>query len=100
MNTIYVIGAADSDMPWVLNLDGYATEQRAQDAINWQRVGQGQFDPPNYWRIVTLRDGQLIGLDGERSYVPDRRPYTIEAWQAFTTKTGLQSPLASGGESV
>lgn len=72
----YVIGNAAVD-PWVLNLEP-KTQFMAERAINWQRVGQGQFDPPDYWRIVTK--AELLEL------LPtmNRLPYTEEAWERFT----------------
>jgi hypothetical protein len=74
----WVIGAAQTDEPWLLNLDAtYKTEARAQSAINWQRIGQGQFDPPGYWKIITT--------DELRELLPSmtRSPYTQEAWERF-----------------
>lgn len=44
MNTIYVIGAANSDDPWVLNLEGYPTDGDAQRAIRWQHQPNQAFD--------------------------------------------------------
>jgi hypothetical protein len=73
-----VIGDAEGERPWVLSLTGYADEYLAQRAINWQRIGQGQFDPPDYWKIVTT--------DELRALLPSmtRSPYTQEAWDRFT----------------
>lgn len=60
--------------PWVLSLDGYPNEARAQRAVAWQRIGQGEFER---WDIVTT--------DELRALLPtmDRGPYTEEAWAAF-----------------
>lgn len=73
----YVLGNAASATPWVLSLDGYPTLAAAEQAIRWQRVGQGQFDPPDFWQIVELAD--------LREMVPNlsRSPYTSEAFHAF-----------------
>lgn len=75
---LYVIGNA-AVSPWVLSLDPY-TQAGAERAVTWQRRGQGQFDAPNYWRIVTI--------DELRELLPtmDRMPYTQEAWDAFVAR--------------
>lgn len=72
----YVIGAAHTDDPWVLNLEPM-NESRAEQSIRWQRIGQGQFDPPDYWKIVT--HDELVQLLPTMS----RSPYTEEAWDRF-----------------
>jgi hypothetical protein len=73
----WVIGNAHTNDPWLLNLDPYPNQDRAQRAIYWQRIGQGQFDPPEYWKIVTTDELQQL--------LPsmDRSPYTEEAWARF-----------------
>jgi hypothetical protein len=79
----YVIGNAGGTTSWVLNLDGYPTKEAAQRAINWQRQGQGQFDPPGYWKITEYEPPNgFVDADGY-SYLPGSAPYTFAAWQAF-----------------
>lgn len=88
VNPLYVIGAANSDEPWVLNLDGYPRDVNAQRAIRWQH----QFNQPTdtgYWRVAELRDGQLADLETGAVYQPSRSPYTEAAWAAFLERTGL-----------
>lgn len=75
---LYVIGNA-AHAPWLLSLDPYSSLERAERAIYWQRVGQGQFDPPEYWRTVTARElAQILPT-------MDRAPYTQKAWDGFLT---------------
>lgn len=82
---IYVIGAADTDEPWVLNLDGYQNLTTAKRSIYWQI----QFNPTGTWAIAELRDGKLIDRDTSKIYHPTQRPYTTEAWAAFKERTGV-----------
>ena len=80
----YVIGNAKNPLScWVLNLDGYATREAAQRAINWQRLGQGQFDPPGHWKITEYEPSNGFADVEGLTYFPKRGPYTEAAWTAF-----------------
>lgn len=83
MQTVYhVIGGAHGDSPWVLNLEP-VTYMQALNKIAWQRQGQGQFDPPGYWKITEyLPSVGFVDQDGV-SYVPGKGPYTDAAWARF-----------------
>lgn len=76
----WIIGSADTAAPWLLSLDGYPNEARAQQAVNWQRVGQGEFDPPTYWRIISLDELRQIAPRLSLS------PYTAQAFAEFVDK--------------
>lgn len=76
----HVIGGADGDRPWVLNLEP-ATYTEAQRKISWQRRFDTQ--PEGYWKITEYLPSQgFVDQDGV-SYVPGIGPYTQEAWAAF-----------------
>lgn len=57
--------------PWVLNLDGFAGEDVAQQAIRWQR--QGGFTQ----RMEIFKREDIASLDLSRG------PYTEKAWFNF-----------------
>jgi hypothetical protein len=90
MNTIYVIGAANSDDPWVLNLEGYPAEGDARRAIRWQHQPNQAFDT-GYWRTADLREGNLVDSETGAVYTPSRRPYTEAAWAEFIERTNLNT---------
>lgn len=73
----WVVGDATGNEPWLLTLEGPLTQQKAQTDIGWQRQGQGQFDPVDYWRVVSTEE--LRGLLPRMT----RSPYTEAAWSAF-----------------
>lgn len=73
----WVIGSANTDFPWVLQFEPYPSEERARRAVNWQRIGQGAFDPVDYWRIVNLAELRLMLSSLQRG------PYTEEAFNNF-----------------
>lgn len=89
----YVIQQFDSGTAWILTLEP-CTYKAAQCAINWQCVGQGQFDR-HTWQIATFdapsgcfrnENGRAIAID------PDKRlPYAAAAWGAFLES--LPAPL-------
>lgn len=78
MPRLFVIGF--SPAPWVLNLEGYATQAAAQEAISWQR----QAEPNSSWEICT-RSGaaDFTNENGETHHVEDRSPYTVAGWSEF-----------------
>lgn len=83
----HVIGNAFGSTPWVLNLDP-RTLLECQRAIAWQRQGQGQFDPPEYWRIAEYLPSQgFVDREGV-AHVPGKGPYTDAAWAAFWERYG------------
>lgn len=88
-NPLYVIGAANSDDPWVLNIHGYPRDVNAQRAIRWQHQPNQAFDR-GYWRVAEIRDGQLVDRETGAVYQPSRRPYTEAAWADFVERTGLR----------
>lgn len=88
-NPIYVIGAANSDDPWVLNIHGYPRDVNAQRAIRWQHAGNQALDL-GYWRVAEIHDGQLVDRETGAAYTPSRRPYTEAAWAEFIERTGLR----------
>jgi hypothetical protein len=81
----WIIGDAEGATPWILNLDGYPSRSAAERAVSWQRVGQGQFDPPGYWRIIEPAELREIAPRLSRS------PYTVEAF------AGSLSEVTSAG---
>lgn len=90
VNPIYVIGAANSSDPWVLNLDGYPCAVNAQRAIRWQHQPNQTFDK-GYWRVAEIRGRQLVDRETGAVYKPSRRPYTEAAWADFIERTGLKN---------
>ena len=79
----HVIGLLPEGRSWVLNLDPRTLED-AKRAIYWQRVGE----PASEWVITQYEPSQgFVDVDGN-SYIPDKGPYTAEAWQAFWAHYG------------
>lgn len=77
----YVIGRSS---PWVLELEGYATESAASQAISWQvRSGDSQRSD---WAICERTGPNTFktrDVEPETFTVPDRTPYTEKAWNEF-----------------
>ncbi len=67
----HVLVYDDHPHPWVLNLDGFAGEDVAQQAIRWQR--QGGFTQ----RMEVMNRTDLASLDLAQG------PYTKAAWEKF-----------------
>ena len=61
----------DISPPWVLNLEGYAGEDVARQAINWQR--QGGFTQ----RMEIFRREDIASLELAQG------PYTNKSWSNF-----------------
>lgn len=85
----YVLSKASGGLAWVLNLDGYATRQEAERAINWQSVGQGQFEP--WWIARWNADlcGFVVEGETERRELSEV-PYTEAAWRDFIRGLGVE----------
>jgi hypothetical protein len=88
----YVLGKSAGGLHWVLSLEGYASKSAAERAINWQRVGQGQFDPADYWAIASwnpeLCGFQVEGEEARREI--SEGPYTEAAWRDFMRSLGVE----------
>jgi hypothetical protein len=88
----YVLGKSGGGLHWVLSLDGYATQSLAQRAINWQRQGQGEFDPADHWAIAQW-NADLCGFVVEGETVRrelSEGPYTEAAWRDFIRGLGVE----------
>ena len=85
----YVLG--NTNPPWLLTTEP-VTMERAQRAIAWQRIGQGAFDPPDYWQICTFDKARNAFIDDHgQDYKPNRGCYTVEAWTRICAAIGYET---------
>lgn len=77
---LYIQRGAQDATAAVINLDGYATCQLVQRALNWQRIGQGEHD---HYEIATRTGPDTFKNASGVEFTARRSPYTEAAWNRF-----------------
>lgn len=75
----------DDGSAMVLSLEP-VTLERAERAIQWQKIGQGQWDD---WRICHVESGRMVDTNGNAMNL-HQSPYTVAAWTEFIERERLE----------
>lgn len=93
MAKLYVLLIYSADDAFVLGSEGYESRERAERAIRWQKVGQGERDRHE----ICTRTGPDTFSNGHETFKATRGAYNERFWAEFKAQWEEPQIAPEGG---